>query len=154
MRLALLALCFLASCGGGGGGPQTQEECPTNLSVLVNVVATLPDGVGSCDRCVGDGFTYVKILDGLPQETRRRVIAHELGHAAGLAHLWDGTDCVMDQNILATMGPLCPSEVSAMNVAMGSRILDLFPGPNLFDDVVAAADMWSIAVGRPLFAVH
>jgi hypothetical protein len=61
----------------------------------------------------------------------------------------------MDQNILATMGPLCPSEVTAMGTATNGRApIALYPGPGLFDDVVAAADMWSLAVGRPVFTVH
>ncbi len=153
MRVAPLAFLVLLGCGGAGG-PESQADCPVNQNVLLNLVASLPDGVGSSDRCVGDGFTYLKIHAGLPQGSRRRVIAHELGHAAGLPHAFDNTGCVMDQAVYATPGPLCPEEVAAMASALGTRILDLFPGPGLFDDVVAAADMWSLAVGRPLFAIH
>lgn len=93
MRLTAITLvALLAACGGSDGGPATQDDCGTPLVVYVNLAPTLVVGpLGETDRCATYG-TQIWVLDALQGDSRLpRVIAHELGHAAGLHHDFDHT---------------------------------------------------------------
>ena len=147
MRSALL---FLLLCGcGGGGTPGTQAECPTN-PVKFELVDSIV-GLGSCDRCRGDGWTYCKVLRTLPPDLLVRVVAHELGHAAGLAHDFDGSGCIMDQDV----GHLCGAEIHAMSLLRyGKQVIEVYPSAEAHDAVVDAVALWHAGTVWPVFGVN
>ncbi len=152
MRSPLAVLLLLLACCGSGGGPD--GPCPLNLNVEVTLVDTLPGVVGDCDRCRGDGNTYIRVRSGMDRVVTIRVIAHELGHAAGLTHDYDADpDCLMNQTPSPSLDDPCSAELNALLANIGNLSFVVSVSPVAYDDAREAANLWNTAAGRPVFTI-
>lgn len=156
--VAILALAFLAACGGGSG---SEPRPPDGLEVgppLTGAVYVVPVPVGyfpdsrlaEYDEMNGDGWIRVRqdIVDGNADLTRR-LIRHELGHALGLSHSADAA-CVMHPDAFANPTlELCPHEVAHAQAFPITLTVYLSLAPGISGPSHDAADEWNVAAMQP-----
>lgn len=161
MRLPWLAALVLTACGGGSGPNTTPDGLfigppPTGV-VYVTAVApgSFPDdrlGEFAIDGG-GDGQVRVR-SDILSSPTlARRTIAHELGHAVGVAHL--GGNCVVNPDLYQQPDLVfCSAEVGTAGAMPGALVVYVGLAAGLLERTTEACDGWNGAVGRVLLDVQ
>jgi hypothetical protein len=154
-RAAALALVLaLGACGGGASDVDEDGHSlgpPKSYAVRVEAVApgTFPDARLAEFRIEGDdGLVRVREDILVNATLAARTVAHELGHALGIAHL-SGTGCVMDE--LAYQVPdvvLCPAE---RTMAAGFRrllLIQVTAAPGLRAATDTACQAWNDGAGH------
>lgn len=143
--LAVLALVAAPACGGGGGESPAAPPLPPVLKVRVERKTFQGTQSGEAEQTGPDAWTVWITASITNPDVLDHVVAHELGHVAGLPHITGGQrECIMDGDVLWTgLNEPCQEEALRLAAFGANQSIEIVSCAfDLVDATVAAINLW------------